>query len=217
MTYANIEEALHAGILSLNQREPKEREYFRISSIGQCPCKQVGERAGLVPTNPPNQRSVFKMWAGAVLHVSAQQALTAVGYLYPTKTEVEVTYGGYIGHPDGVAGDAVIEIKTTDDDAITRYPEIPPHYVFQGLTYCLALNLSKVIILQIGRSQGLTRNRLFWVTDEFRHTLDIHIKKMHLAWTTWKESGVLPLHEHRYSWEDRLCPFLEKKETPHGA
>jgi len=214
---ANIEVALHAGIAALREdRTGKERNYYRISGVGMCPRKQVAERAGLPPTNPPDPRSVFKMWAGTVLHEAAQKALTSVGYLNPLHTEAEVTYECYVGHPDGVTqdGNSVVELKTTDDNAIVRY-EMPLHYLWQGFTYCLALKKTSLVVLQVGRSQGLTRSRVYHLNDEFIMALDDHVRDMTQAWATYKTYNTLPPHDHtRFSWQEKTCPYLDVAGRP---
>ena len=218
---ANPETALHRGILALRTERPlQEREYYYISNIGQCPRKQVAERAGLPPARPIDQRTQFKFWAGSTLHAAAQQALHAVGYLDPTKTEMRVTYESYVGRPDGVTphfgGGAVVEIKTSDDSAITRYPDMPANYLWQGFTYCLALKLEQLVVFQIGRLQGITRHRFYHLDNEWIQAIDTHVAEMGKHWARWKLDGTLPPHVHNFPWEDRNCPYLEPKEATDG-
>ena len=209
----DIERALVDGILAVNAARPKkDRDYFIMSSMGSCIRKQVLQRAGVPPTNPPDARSLTKMWLGTVIHAAAQEVLVKQGYLDPLSLEQRVSYHGAIGKMDGrtVEGETIVEIKTVDDDAITRYPEMPLNYLWQGYTVCLAEGLTQLELFQVGRSQGLTRRRLYTLPDEWVEGIDKHLEDLNTAWNSYKMSGTVPAHSHNFPWEKTYCPYLEK-------
>lgn len=214
----SIETALEDAILAQqNGREPKARTAFYASSLGHCLRKQVAERAGLVPTNPPNRRARIKMWIGQVYGVAIQRALQESGFLNPAWHEKRVEYKSYVGKLDGYAphiqGGAVVEIKTADDSSITRYHEMPEHYKFQGFFYCVATGVPNLLLLQVGKGQGLVKHRVY-PCDKFAHTLiNSHIGEAEKAWEEYQATGKLPPHTHRFSWEDKYCGYLELEES----
>ena len=211
---ASIETALVDAILAQrNARTPTLRETFWASSLGHCPLKQVAERAGLLPTNPPDSRARIKMWMGTVYGAALQQALRESQFLHPDWMERRVTYRSYSGRVDGytphVQEGAIVEIKTCDDDAITRYPEMPEHYKMQGLFYCVATGVPNLLLFQVGKSQGLVRHRVYRCSEQDKELIDIYIGVAERAWEVYQKTGTLPEHLHSFKWEDRLCPMLD--------
>lgn len=214
MPTASIETALVDAILAQREtHEPKIRESFWASSLGHCPLKQVAERAGLPATNPPDQRASIKMWMGTVYGKALQEALQASGFLDPAWHEKRVSYRSYSGKTDGytphIQEGAIVEIKTCDDDAITRYPDMPEHYKLQGLFYCVATGIPNLLLFQVGKSQGLVRHRVYRCTEQEKNLIDIYIGVAERAWQTYQETGRLPEHLHSFKWEDRLCSMLD--------
>ena len=201
-----IEHALHEALLA-KARLPSSRESFYASSLHMCPRKQVAERAGIALTNPPDMRGYFKMGAGTVLGKWVQDLLAEQGYLDPTWTEKRFVYRSYVGKIDGMSPveKALVEIKTSDDDAITRYPEIPEHYKWQSLFYALASGIPKIVIFQLGKNQGITRSRELFLDSEWTDKLEAEITLLEGLWAHYVLTGVLPDHLHRYRWEDKLC------------
>ena len=221
--------------LAASRRASTPRATFWASSLGMCPRKQIAERAGLPPTRPIDQRSQFKMWTGEILGHAIQKTLEEAQYLDPAWTERRVVYRSVSGKLDGKtltedsarvvdAGTlflpttgAVVEIKTADDDAIKR--PWPEHYFWQGYFYCLATRLDMLVLFQFGKNQGLARQGIFFLDDEWIQKLEEHITALDAAWTRYSKSGVLPDHAHRHRWEDRVCPYLEQpvKENANGV
>ena len=218
MTATLIETALHDALLS-KKRQPAARESFWASSFHQCVRKQIAERAGLVPTQGPDMRAYFKMGTGTVIGKWVQDLLAEQGYLDPAFTERRFVYRSYVCRLDGYSDfeQAVVEIKTSDDSAITRYPEVPEHYLWQCLLNARAANVPKVVLLQIGKNQGITRARELFLDAGWIAKIDAEIDHIEAAWTAYDQTGVLPPHEHRYKWEDKLCAFLEPTLTPDTA
>ena len=213
---ASIETALEEGILS-TRKEQKIREYFMASSLGFCPRKQVAERLAMAPTNPPDRRSQFKMWTGTVLGKAIQDSLEKQGYLDPAWHEKRLEYKNYVGKVDGytaaIEGGAIVEIKTSDDDSITKYKEMPEHYLWQGFWYCVASGVPNLLIFQVGKNQGIVRNRLFVLDDLWRKRIEGGMEAMRLWWKEWERTGQLPEHMHQFGFEDRFCPYIEDELT----
>lgn len=203
-----IEHALHDALLK-QARLPSSRESFYASSLHMCPRKQVAERAGLPATQPPDMRGYFKMGVGTVVGQWAQKLLAEQGYLDPDWTERRFVYRSYVGKIDGYTPieNAIVEIKTSDDDAITRYPDVPEHYLWQSLFYALASGIPKVILFQLGKNQGLTRSRELYLDSDWKAKLEEEITILEVEWAQYLQTGVLPDHDHRYKWEDKLCAF----------
>ncbi len=206
-----VETALLRAIENGHKPRTEPRTGFYASSIGFCPRKQVAERAGLFPTKPPDSRSQFKMWTGTIMGKAVQAALEADGYLDPTWHEKPFELGNYRGKVDGYTPTipAIVEIKTSDDDAITRYKELPEHYLWQGLWYCLASGIPNLLVFQIGKNQGLVKNRLITLDAEWEDKLRTHMKVMDIWWNNYIKNGELPEHSHQWGWEDRYCPYME--------
>ena len=74
----------------------------------------MAERAGLVPTNPPDRRAHIKMWLGTMFGSAIQTALQDSGFLDPAWREKRVTYRSYSGKVDGyttrIPVGAIVEI-----------------------------------------------------------------------------------------------------------
>lgn len=212
----NIEVALEQAILASREPRTGEREGFYMSSLGQCPRSQILARAGVPPTNPPTSRAIRKMWLGTMFGKALQTSLAAVGYLDPTWEEKRVTYRSYRGKVDGytphIPGGAIVELKTADDDAITRYA-MPEHYAWQGLAYCVATGIPNLLLFQVGKSQGLCRHQVLTVDDTYRRTLDNEITRMDGFWTAYQADKSLPAHDHRFKWQDKTCDALTPTEV----
>ena len=194
----NIEVALAEAITAAQLREATPKLGFYMSSLGQCPRKQVLERAGVPPTNPPDQRAQRKMWLGAMYGKAIATSLTACGYLDPAWTEKLVTYRSYRGKTDGytthIPCGAVVEIKTCDDDAVTKYP-MPEHYAWQGLAYCVAMDTPNLLLFQVGKSQGLCRHQVLALDDKYRKKLDDQISWLDEQWAAYLVKRGLELPE----------------------
>ena len=145
-----------------------------------------------------------------------QTALQESGFLDPAWHEKRVTYRSYSGKVDGyttrIPEGAIVEIKTSDDSAITRYPDMPEHYKMQGLLYCVATGVPNLLVFQVGKSQGLVRHRVYRCSEKDKELIDIHIGVAERAWEQYQQTGELPSHLHSYSWENRLCPMLDLEE-----
>lgn len=156
------------------------------------------------------------MWLGTMFGAAIQKALQDSGFLDPTWHEKRVTYRCYSGRVDGyttrIPEGAIVEIKTSDDSAITRYPEMPAHYKMQGLLYCLATGVPNLLVFQVGKSQGLVRHRVFRCTDKDKTLIDTYVGMVERAWEEYSKTGALPEHLHSYKWEDKLCPMIEPDE-----
>ncbi len=209
-----IETALD-NALCADAREPKAREYFYASSLGMCIRKQIGDRAGLEPTNPTDPRSRRKMWTGTVMGRAISDALVKEGFLEAEWTEKRLEYRCVVGKVDGytsrIPGGAIVEIKTSDDDAITRYKDTPEHYLWQGLWYCLAAKVPNLLLYQFGKSQGISRHRVIPLTEEWKQTLETHMDWLEIQWRVFQACKELPDHFHQFQWEDKLCAFGEPK------
>ena len=208
--------ALAEGIEKATSRDPKRRDYFRFSSLGHCPRKQIAERAGLQPLFPFNERSARKMWIGTVLGAETQKMLVKAGFLLEESVEQEVRYKSYKGKKDGttlvIPGKKLtVEIKTSADDSITRY-DWPETYPWQGLGYALGDGHDGCWFIQLGTSYGLARDKVMYLTDEWKRKIDTHIKAMDRMWEIYEKTEKLPKCYHRFGWENKLCPYLEKKE-----
>ena len=220
--------AVSTGLISTVLTEHLERQhskdlhpvdYFRASSCGHCPRKQVAMRAGLPETFPATQTAVLKMWMGTELGKLFQATLEADGFLERSWTEREVRYRSYVGHVDGLTrklpddgtqGAALVEIKTTADDSITKY-DWPEHYPWQGGLYLLATGLRRELMFQIGREYGLSREKVFILTEEWRDKIETHITKTEQAWELYCKTKELPPCEHQFKWEDKTCGYREPK------
>ena len=197
-------------------RTPHPRDHFRMSSFGQCLRAQVAERAGLPILNPFDRRVAFKLWVGTVIHTAWQTELTKIGFLDPAWTEREVRYRSYVGHVDGLThclpgGDCLVECKTADDSAVTK-PDWPAHYLWQDLLYCVAAGIPRCLIQQLGKSQGLSRERVLILTDEWRAKINMQMDMAEEAWAAYAGTGTLPVHGHQFPWEDRTCPQLSEDD-----
>ena len=206
----NIEIALQEAIQAEREERTGEREGFYASSLGMCPRKLICERAGIKREEPPDQRSVFKMWVGTILHREAQKLLEKSGYLDPAWTEKRLVYRSVVCKLDGVThrinGSANVELKTTDDRAITK-SDIPEHYLWQMMLGCLASGFSASCLFMLGKSQGLSKHRVIHLTDEWRKKIDDEITSLDALWLRYKANGEIPPCQHRYSWEDAYCPY----------
>ena len=210
---ASIKSALDAAVRKTQERKLNPKDHFRMSSMGQCPRAQVGRRAALPPTNPWATHTSFKMWGGTVIGREIQKLLEEEGYLDPEWTEKEVSYRSYVGHLDGLThrlpvGDTVVEIKTSDDSAVKK-PDWPEHYLWQGLTYCLATGCKQLQVFQFGKNQGLSRDNVFYLTREWEDRLNRHIDEMEKFWGVFEQTGTLPPHQHFFGWQDKTCDYLE--------
>lgn len=210
-----IESALD-NALCADAREPKARDYFYASSLGMCVRKQIAERAGLEPTNPTDPRSRRKMWTGTVMGRALSDVLLKEGFLEPEWCEKRLEYRCVIGKVDGytkrIPSGAIVEIKTSDDDAITRYKDTPEHYLWQGLWYCLAANVPNLLLYQFGKSQGISRHRVIAITDEWKQNINTHIDWLEREWANYERTRVLPEHFHQFQWENKLCAFGEPQK-----
>jgi len=205
----NIEFALKSAIEKENDERKKENTTFHASSLGMCTRKQVLTRANVKPDKPISIISLFKMRMGSVIGRDVQELLEKQGYLLPDWTEKREVYRSVSGKIDGytlhVDGGAIVEIKTTDDRAI-KYPDLPEHYLWQGFFYCIAFDVPRLLIFQIGKNQGLSRHEIFTITDKWRERIDHHIAELTTAWSNYGR-GIVPAHDHRYKWEDKYCPY----------
>lgn len=212
----NIETALEHAILA-GKRERVARDHWYASSLGQCLRKQVAERAGFSPTNPPDARGLFKMMVGTVIGKEIQALLEAEGYLDPAWHEKHFTYKSVTGKVDGytdrIEGGAIVEIKTSDDRSITKYQDMPEHYLWQGMFYCLASGIRTLLVFQVGKNQGITRHRVVYLDAQWEKSLNEHIGFLDREWTRFQERGGrvedLPDHLHNFGWEERLCSMNE--------
>lgn len=213
---ASIRDSLARAIELKTERESKAKDHFRISSMGQCHRAQIGMRAGLPPVNPFTDRVRFKLWMGTMLGREIQKELMQNGFLDPAFHELEVKYQSYVGHIDGCTnrlptGKAIVEIKTADDNAISIKGverEWPEHYQWQGLTYCLATGVKYLLLFQIGKNQGLSREKIVTLNDQWISDINHEIELVNQAWDMYSTSHALPPCRHRFGWEDRTCPFL---------
>lgn len=218
MTTPNPEAALNDALTTLRrERVGKVAETFWISGLGLCPRKVFADRLGLPLTNPPDKRAEFKMWTGMHLGGGLQKLLEAQGYLDPAWTEKRVTHLDYSGKVDGVThtveGDAVVEIKTCDDNAITRHGDFPQHYLWQGLAYCLATKIPHLIVFMLGKNQGLSKHQVFTLNEEWTAKIEKEMRRMMSLWRLYQLHHILPTHEHRFSWEDRWCAMLDTEQS----
>jgi len=85
---------------------------------------------------------------------------------------------------------------------------MPESYLWQAMFYCMALKLDHVLILQIGRNQGLAKHRTFELTDEWRDEIDLYMAKARTAWDTYKTYGTIPAHTHNFGWENKFCAYI---------
>jgi hypothetical protein len=205
-----IETALHDALMA-KKRAPLARGTFWASSFGMCPRKQVAERAGLPPTRPTDMRGYFKMGTGTVIGKWVQDLLAEQGYLDPAFTERKFTYRSYVCRLDGYSDfdQAIVEIKTCDDNAIVRYPDVPEHYQWQCFLNARAAGVKKIILLQIGKNQGLTRTTALFLDEDWKAKIDTEIDRMEADWVRYDTTNELPTHQHRYLWEDKLCAYME--------
>lgn len=214
-----IETALD-NALCADAREPKARDYYYASSLGMCIRKQIAERAGIAPTNQIGPRERRKMWTGTVMGRAISDALVREGFLDAEWTEKRLEYGPVVGKVDGytsrIPGGAIVEIKTSDDDAITRYKDTPEHYLWQGLWYCMASGVPNLLLYQFGKSQGVSKHRVIALTEEWKKTLTAHIEWLEMGWKQFETTRVLPPCFHQFQWEDRYCSFGEPKRSKDG-
>lgn len=209
----DIKKALDAAVKKTQERDTTPKPHFRMSSMGQCVRAQVAKRAGLKPTNPWATHTSFKMWGGTVIGREIQTLLEAEGYLEKEWTEKEVTYRSYVGHIDGYTlrlpcGPTIVELKTCDDAAVKK-PDWPEHYLWQGLTYCLATGCKQLQVFQFGKNQGLSRDNVFYLTRDWEDRIGRHIDAVEAAWGVYEQTGQLPPHVHNFGWESRTCAYLE--------
>ena len=215
---SNIEAALEAALVK-DDRPLEPHESFWASSLGYCLRKQVAQRAGLPPTVPFDFRLRLKFLMGSAIHTAVQKKLLACGYLNPTWTHLDGekiveerwTYRSYSGRPDGVrlVDPAVVEIKTTDDGSIVKYDTPPEGYLWQGFLNCLGTNIPKLVLLQIGRKQGLTKNREYGLEQEWVSKINEEIALADAAWESYQTTKVLPPCRHRYAFENDGCSYRE--------
>ena len=217
---ASIKNALSEIIRAEWSRELKPSNHFRFSSLGHCHRKQILMRAGVAPTNAADDRGITKMWLGTQFGKVIQHKLESTGWLIPEYTEREVTYRSYVGHIDGMTdklpgGRAILEIKTSDDDSITKY-DWSPHYFWQGLGYALASGVDRALFFQVGRNQLLSREIVKILTPEWRETLETEITELEKEWQAFQSSKILPYCKHKFGWEGKTCPYLLLDEKEAG-
>ena len=198
--------------------EPKE--YFRMSSFGMCPKKQIAKRAGIPETRTANIAGLFKMKIGQELHTVFQDMLEKSGATDPEWRERQVRYKSYVGHVDGkillpTRGNTILELKTTDDSALKW--DWPVHYLWQGLIYCLAAGFEQTLFVQIGKNQGLTRERVVPLTDVWKRKIITEVNRMERMWAFYEKTGKLPKCRHRFGWEDKLCSYIGLDPAPASA
>lgn len=193
---------------------------FRMSSMGHCIRKQVAVRAGIAPAFPADDRGVLKMWVGTALHKATQAKLEACGFLDASWTEREVRYRSYVGHVDGLTrrlpateqyGPAVVEIKWTSDDSVAKY-DWPEHYEWQNMGCVLAAGLKRGLLYQVGRENGLDRERILVMNTEWKEKLNQEIDLVEKAWDEYQKTKSLPTCRHRFGWEWKLCGYREEKK-----
>ena len=221
----SLSEALTEAIRLEGKRSYHPSENFRMSSFGHCVRKQVAMRAGIEPVSPADARGLLKMWMGTSLHKAMQAKLEACGFLEPSWTEREVRYRSYVGHVDGLTrkltgtdeyGPALVEIKSSSDDAVAKYGW-PEHYEWQNLLCVRAVELKRGLLYQVGRENGLDREKIVLLTEDWKVKIDQEISLVESGWEVYKTTGNLPSCIHRFGWEDRTCPYREgrkKKEAP---
>ena len=218
----NIEAVLEAALIK-DDRPLEPHETFWASSLGYCLRKQVAQRAGLPPTVPLDFRLRLKFLMGHAIHAELQRKLLAAGYLNTTWTHLEGenvveargVYRSYSFRPDGVrlVDPAVLEIKTTDDDSIAKYDTPPEGYLWQGFLNCLGTSLDQLVLVQVGRSQGLIKTREYPLTEEWRSKINEEIALADAAWESYQTTKELPQCRHRYKFEDRTCGYRPLMET----
>ncbi len=217
MTDFSAKQALLTAVVREQMKDLTPSSHFRMSSIGQCVRAQVGLRAGLPPTNEWAIYTRFKIWTGSVMGPHIQRALEREGFLDPTYTEKEVAYRSYVGHLDGATfglpcGPTVVEIKTSDDSAIAKH-DWPMNYQWQGLTYCLATGFKQLLVFQFGKNQGLSRENIFPLTEEWTAKINEHIDQVDSAWRLYEQTQRLPLCVHNFPWEAKTCPFRQEEAS----
>lgn len=210
----SIEMALYQAILESRVPRTEPRQYFYASSLGFCPRKQIAERMLIPPTNPPDRRSQCKMWTGTVMGKAIQESLEKVGFLDPTWREKSFTLENTTGRVDGYCPElnAIVEIKTTDDAAIKTYRDVPEHYLYQGFWYCLASGIPNLLLFQFGKNQGLMRHRVYHLESEWEKKVRHAMLASESYWQDYLRTKELPPHDHRWSWEDRYCPYVVTEE-----
>ena len=214
----NIESVLEAALVK-DDRPLEPHETFWASSLGYCLRKQVAQRAGLPPTVPLDFRLRLKFLMGSAIHTAVQKKLLTSGYLNPTWTRLEGehiveerwTYRSYSGRPDGVrlVDPAILEIKSTDDSSIVKYDTPPEGYLWQGFLNCLGTNIPQLVLFQIGRKQGLTKNREYPLTEEWTSKINEEIALADAAWESYQATKELPKCRHRYEFENKTCSYQE--------
>lgn len=219
MSAGLIATVLTESIERQHKRELHPADHFRASSCGHCPRKQIAVRAGIPETAPASSSAILKMWMGTELGKLFQATLEAEGFLERSWTEREIRYRSYVGHVDGltrklpddaVQGAALVELKTTSDDSVTKY-DWPEHYPWQGGLYLLGAGLRREVMFQIGREYGMNREKVFILTDEWRDKIETEITRMESLWEDYQKTKVLPPCEHRFKWEDKTCGYREVK------
>ncbi len=209
-----ITHSLRANLVkSITEDAKPSSEHFRISSTGTCFRSLVGKRAGLTPTRPPGDAARLKMFFGSALHEAIGKHLNKEP-IVEGSLEMTVARGNWVGHVDAVinlpVGQAVLELKTCHDDAI-KYPDIPENYLWQGFHYAMCLNLKHLMVFQVGRSYGLTREVIKPLTQEWIDKIELYTVEAAWHWTNYQKKKELPPCKHRFKWEDKTCPFGEKK------
>ena len=197
-------------------RVPAPRETFYASSIGHCYRKVIAERAGIPPLRPIDRRTQFKFWIGSVLGKEIAVKLESVGFLLPDWTEKRFEVNGVSGKVDGyteqILGGAVVEIKTADDRAVTKY-ELPEHYAWQLQWYLMASGVKHGLILMVGKGQGIVKHQVIPASLEWESKLKKEIDTLHFFWKQYTNTGTLPGHRHQFSWEDKYCPYMDLEEA----
>lgn len=171
--------------LAKKQEERNKRESshkFYPSLLGRCFRCQVFTRAGIVASNPPDDRTLRVFKCGELFHDFVQ------GFIPDTQIEVPCVTDDYSGRADVVTEDTVYDIKSVHsysfhysnkagyDVRKEKYPNW-----LQLAYYAWVLQKKKMCLVQISKDD-LCINEYVGFTDKWRDKLQAEMDELRWHW-----------------------------------
>jgi hypothetical protein len=184
----------------------KTSDKFYPSLLGRCFRLQILNRAGIPPSNPPDERTLRIFKCGGLFHDFVQK------FLPENQVEVPCETDDFKGRADIVTEDSVYDIKSVHSNSFWYssketydIKKEKYHNWLQLAFYGWVLKKPKLVLVQISKDD-LCINEYADFTEKWLDNLQHEIN---LLKKYWNEYPALPLPEPRFKNECKYCNYLD--------
>lgn len=190
------------------ERLNKERSgKFSPSLLGRCFRCQILNRAGITPSNPPDERALRIFRCGKLFHDFVQN------FLPNHQIEILCENDDFKGYADIVTEDTVYDIKSVHSGSFWYckkedydVKKEKYHNWLQLTYYAWILKKPKIVLVQISKDD-LCINEYVDFTDKWLENLQHEVD---LLREEWKNYPKLPKAEPRFNKEGKYCSYRDK-------